>query len=67
MDICEHCRGLFLTVQHALMLVEIEDRYGIWFEWLCDGCTDDLLDLVMSPDSVIERVALWNFDIPATG
>lgn len=62
MDICEHCGRLFLTGRQALVLVELEDLYGIWHEWLCPTCLDDLAQLVHERHSTVVRFSLYDWD-----
>lgn len=64
MDVCEHCGSIFLPGRAALVLVELEDRYGIWHQWLCSTCVDDLAQLVHDHGTFVTRVALFGFDLP---
>lgn len=62
MDICEHCGRLFLKGRHELLLVEVEDFYGIWHEWLCSTCVDDLAQLISDDRSTVVRFAVFDWD-----
>lgn len=62
MDICSHCGRLFLRGRHELILVELEDLYGIWHEWLCSICLDDLAQLLYEENSTLVRFAVYDWD-----
>lgn len=64
MDICEECGRLFLTVRHALHLVECSDAYGSWQLWLCDSCVDDLAQSIHEGSTFVERMSLFGFEVP---
>lgn len=64
MDICEHCGRLFLAIRCELTLVELEDIYGTWTEWLCSTCVDELAQVVYEEPSTLVRFALYGFELP---
>ena len=66
MSSCEQCGRLFLDGREGLLLVEIEDRWGAWSEWLCERCCDQLLDQVQD-DPAVEWVRLFGFVLDRTG
>lgn len=64
MVVCEHCGRVFLRIRGGLLLVELEDLYGTWHEWLCPTCVDDLAQLVYEERSTLVRFALYGIDMP---
>lgn len=65
MDICEHCGRLFLTGLHALLLVELEDRWGGWQQWLCGTCLDELVVDIDRNRGSVWRLRVYEFAIDA--
>lgn len=61
-DVCEHCGALFLKIKAELRLVELEDFYGLWHEWLCGSCLDDLAQLVHEEHSTVVRFSVYDWD-----
>jgi hypothetical protein len=63
---CEGCGRVFDFLAgepSPLWLVEVEDIYGRWSEWLCIGCVSDLAASIVH-DSTMVGVRVANFDVP---
>lgn len=66
MDVCDKCGRLFLSNLRKLRLVEVEDRWGVWTEWLCESCFVELLRLA-ERDPSVDRVTMYDFSVGAAG
>lgn len=65
MHICEGCgRVLSDDDDEGLLLVELEDRYGVWHEWLCEACHLQAVEQVRDPHSELQNVTAYDFPLP---
>lgn len=64
MDICEDCGRLFLPATGQLLFVHLEDRWGVWHQWLCRECVEDVEDDVAHGRYSMESITLFGFDLP---